>query len=122
MENFSTPRPALLPRAANLATLAVLACATWWSAAQRPQESAGSATVAASSTISSTTSTSTIANGSSRAPGSQTAMATPQTLALSAAHAPAGALQAGRWSAEAHALPREAMAQPVGFLQPALPH
>ena len=36
MENFSTPRAALLPRAANLATLAVVVAATWWSAAQRP--------------------------------------------------------------------------------------
>jgi len=38
MENFSTHRVALLPRAANLATLAVVVAATWWSSAQRPAE------------------------------------------------------------------------------------
>lgn len=36
MEKISTPRAALLPRAANLATLAVVVAATWWSGAQRP--------------------------------------------------------------------------------------
>lgn len=36
MENFSTPRTALVPRATNLATLAVVAAAMWWSGAQRP--------------------------------------------------------------------------------------
>jgi hypothetical protein len=36
MENFSTTGVALLPRAANLATLAVVLAATWWSGAQRP--------------------------------------------------------------------------------------
>lgn len=36
MENFSTTRVALLPRAANLATLVVVVAATWWSGAQRP--------------------------------------------------------------------------------------
>lgn len=38
MENFSTPRAALLPRAVNLATLTVVALATWWSGAQRPAD------------------------------------------------------------------------------------
>ena len=38
MENFSTPRAALVPRAVNLATLAVVVTATWWSGAQRPAE------------------------------------------------------------------------------------
>jgi hypothetical protein len=38
MENFSTPRAALVPRTVNLATLAVLVAATWWSSAQRPTE------------------------------------------------------------------------------------
>jgi hypothetical protein len=38
MENFSTPRAALVPRAVNLATLAVVVAATWWSGAQRPAE------------------------------------------------------------------------------------
>ncbi|HOB94569.1 MAG TPA: hypothetical protein PK306_13295 [Aquabacterium sp.] len=33
----STSRKALLPRAADLATLAVVVAATWWSAAQRPE-------------------------------------------------------------------------------------
>lgn len=36
MENFSTPHPTLVPRLANLATLAVVVAATWWSNAQRP--------------------------------------------------------------------------------------
>ena len=36
MENFSTTGVALLPRAANLATLVVVVAATWWSGAQRP--------------------------------------------------------------------------------------
>lgn len=36
MEKISTTRAALLPRAANLATLAVVVAATWWSGAQRP--------------------------------------------------------------------------------------
>ncbi len=36
MEKNSTTRAALLPRAANLATLAVVMAATWWSGAQRP--------------------------------------------------------------------------------------
>ena len=36
MENFSTTGAALLPRATNLATLAVVVAATWWSGAQRP--------------------------------------------------------------------------------------
>ena len=40
MENFSTPRVALLPQATNLVTLAVLVAATWWSGAQRPVDQA----------------------------------------------------------------------------------
>lgn len=47
MEKISTPRSPLLPRAANLATLAVVAAATWWSAAQRPGDTAALATQAA---------------------------------------------------------------------------
>ena len=38
MENFSTPRAARVPRAVNLATLAVVVTATWWSGTQRPAE------------------------------------------------------------------------------------
>ena len=38
MENFSTPRPNLVPRLANLATLVVVVAATWWSNAQRPTD------------------------------------------------------------------------------------
>jgi hypothetical protein len=37
MEKKSTTPNALLPRAANLATLGVVVAATWWSAAQRPE-------------------------------------------------------------------------------------
>ncbi len=36
MENFSTTHQTLVPRIANLATLAVVVAATWWSGAQRP--------------------------------------------------------------------------------------
>ena len=36
MENFPTPRRAVLPWAANIATLLVMVSATWWSSAQRP--------------------------------------------------------------------------------------
>ena len=36
MEKNSTSRTALLPRTTNLATLAVVVAATWWSGAQRP--------------------------------------------------------------------------------------
>ncbi len=38
MEKISTPREALLPRVANLLTLAVVVMATWWSGAQRPSD------------------------------------------------------------------------------------
>lgn len=48
MEKNSTPRADLLPRAANLATLAVVAAAMWWSGAQRP---AGQAVLAVSDTV-----------------------------------------------------------------------
>lgn len=44
MEKISTPRSALLPRVANLATLAVVVAATWWSGAQRPGDAAALAT------------------------------------------------------------------------------
>lgn len=43
MENFSTPHQALVPRIANLATLAVVVAATWWSGAQRPADSSAEA-------------------------------------------------------------------------------
>jgi hypothetical protein len=45
MEKISTPSKTLLPRTTNLATLAVVVAATWWSGAQRP---AGQADLAAS--------------------------------------------------------------------------
>ncbi|OGB06664.1 MAG: hypothetical protein A3E25_18625 [Burkholderiales bacterium RIFCSPHIGHO2_12_FULL_69_20] len=38
MENFSTPHLTLVPRLTNLATLAVVVAATWWSNAQRPAD------------------------------------------------------------------------------------
>lgn len=47
MESFSTNRMALLPRAANWATLVVVVSATWWSSAQRPVEQAAQAPGAA---------------------------------------------------------------------------
>ena len=49
MENFSTHQPAVLPRATNLATLAVVVAATWWSGAQRPTGPAPMAQVAVTS-------------------------------------------------------------------------
>lgn len=44
MENFPTPKLAMVPRVANLLTLVFLVGTTWWSSAQRPapQESAAS--------------------------------------------------------------------------------
>ena len=36
MENFPTPKLAMVPRIANLLTLAFLVGTTWWSSAQRP--------------------------------------------------------------------------------------
>jgi len=36
MENFPTPSRPLLPWVANVATLAVMVAATWWSSDQRP--------------------------------------------------------------------------------------
>ena len=36
MENFPTKRQHLIPLVTNLATLAVVVSATWWSGAQRP--------------------------------------------------------------------------------------
>lgn len=38
MESISTKRRARLPWATNLATLAVVVVATWWSGAQRPAQ------------------------------------------------------------------------------------
>jgi hypothetical protein len=38
MESISTPRSTRLPWAANLATLAVVMTAVWWSGAQRPAQ------------------------------------------------------------------------------------
>ena len=40
MENFPTNRLRLIPRVANLATLAVVVSATFWSGAQRPENDA----------------------------------------------------------------------------------
>ena len=54
MENFSTPRAALLPQATNLVTMAVLVAATWWSGAQRPVDHA---TLAAQTAAPATTAT-----------------------------------------------------------------
>ena len=36
MENFPTPKLAMVPRVANLLTLVFLVGTTWWSSAQRP--------------------------------------------------------------------------------------
>lgn len=41
MEDFSTPQNRAVPWAANTLTVAALALATWWSAAQRPPADLG---------------------------------------------------------------------------------
>lgn len=47
MENFPTPKLAMVPRVANLLTLVFLAGTTWWSSAQRPLVHEASAALAA---------------------------------------------------------------------------
>lgn len=47
MENFPTPKLAMLPRVANLLTLVFLVATTWWSSAQRPMVHEASAFLAA---------------------------------------------------------------------------
>ena len=54
MEKISTSAVALLPRAANLATLAVVVLATWWSGAQRPVSQADIASASSGATAPST--------------------------------------------------------------------
>lgn len=47
MENFPTPKLAMVPRVVNLLTLVFLAGTTWWSSAQRPLVHEASAALAA---------------------------------------------------------------------------
>ncbi len=47
MENFPTPPKALLPWVANLATLAVVLSAAWWSSGHRPLSSPSDSRLAA---------------------------------------------------------------------------
>ena len=47
MENFPTPKLAMVPRVANLLTLVFLVATTWWSSAQRPLVQEASASLAA---------------------------------------------------------------------------
>ncbi len=99
MENFSTAQVALLPRIANLATLAVVVAATWWSSAQRP---ADLATIAVA-----------------KAQASRPAALPAAVPALAGGQRP-GAEQAGHantvavWPVQATALPRDGI-QAVGF-------
>ena len=92
MENFSTSHGSLLPRAANLATLAVVVLATWWSAAQRPasQPDLASAVTAKAATA-----------------------ALPLQQAAELASVPT-AEGSARWPVQAAAVPRDAI-QAVGF-------
>jgi len=90
MENFSTHRVALLPRAANLATLAVVVAATWWSGAQRPADGAALGTLAA-------TSAETAATTAARQPAN-----------------PATADGASHWPVQTTSLPRDGL-QAVGY-------
>ncbi len=86
MENFSTTRAALLPRAANLATLAVVVAATWWSGAQRPLAQDPLASQAAQ----------------------------PATRQAADQAATAGTASTARWPVQTTSLPRDGL-QPVGF-------
>ncbi|MDH4393803.1 MAG: hypothetical protein QE285_20555 [Aquabacterium sp.] len=86
MENFSTLRAAVLPRATNLLTVAVLVAATWWSGTQRPADQPA---LAAQATASATQA---------------------QTLPGIATPAAASTL----WPAQATALPRDGV-QAVGY-------
>ena len=47
MENFPTPKLAMVPRVANLLTLVFLVATTWWSSAQRPPVHEASAALGA---------------------------------------------------------------------------
>jgi hypothetical protein len=51
MENFPTPQRQMLPWVANVATLAVMVAATWWSSDQRPDDPVQAATVAMPSPV-----------------------------------------------------------------------
>jgi len=51
MENFSTPHRALVPWVANVATVAVLLTATWWSNMHRPAPVSAEAAVTAPTTL-----------------------------------------------------------------------
>ncbi len=92
MENFSTSQVALLPRAANLATLAVVVLATWWSGAQRP---ASQPVLASSVTASAATA----------------ALPLQQSAELASAAPTAGS---AHWPVQAAAVPRDTI-QAVGF-------
>jgi len=50
MENFSTTHRSLVPWVANIATVAVVLSATWWSNTQRPTTAAGEAALHAPAT------------------------------------------------------------------------
>jgi hypothetical protein len=93
MENFSTPRPTLVPRLANLATLVVVVAATWWSNAQRPVDVPAEAALGT--------------------PAPQLIVPLPQSPAVLPT---AGATQA-HWPSTTTTLPREGL-QAVGY-QPA---
>jgi hypothetical protein len=52
MENFPTPQRQMLPWVANIATLAVMVAATWWSSDQRPANPVQAATAVSPSPLS----------------------------------------------------------------------
>ena len=80
MENFSTPPLASVPRLANVATLAIVLVATWWSGAQRPLATPIAVAVTSSSQSSTVSiqpavvSVAPVANGQNRWPSQTTAM------------------------------------------------
>ena len=90
MEIISTPHVALLPRVANLLTLAVVVAATWWSGTQRPPIQPAMAVA-----------------------GSPTAVAAPQPK-TNETTVGTGTSHTANWPAEASLLPRDGL-QIVGY-------
>jgi hypothetical protein len=97
MENFSTQRAPLLPQAANLATLAVVVAATWWSGSQRPADTAALNAQAPARQVSTTTA----ALRQSQAPGLG-ATGSPMSRPVVAQTLPLDGLQAVRYQPTAN--------------------
>ena len=99
MEKNSTPRADLLPRAANLATLAVVVSAMWWSGAQRPAGHVPALAAAQAPAVAET----------------NDALSQRQPAVLTAISNPTGATTAANWPAQtATTIAREGL-QAVGY-------